>query len=916
MKTAKIYSMLLGALILSPFTSFSQDYNFTGSLAGTDPGIIVITNDATPGSASARLMIRGIGSYAEGLNANTLKFYIDGFEVKSEMVNYLNPEEIQSVKILKNAKDLAAMGMNGANGVVWIETKKGMESKPVITFTTRGGVQTPINVAKPLRSYDYATLYNQAYSNDNGRDWDPYYDIDVMGDYKNGTGIDVNWYDQVFRNLGSVADATLSVRGGSDKLRYNVVLDYANQQGMLNVANTDKTHNVSFAKYGLHTNLEMKLNKVLTVGVDISGRLEDRARPNYSVYQLVNDVMNYPSNIYPIYDKEATDPISNFSGTSVHPNNPMGSLTGLGWTTSRTKVMLANFTFREDLDMLAKGLYLQQAFSFYSRTIGNTAKTRTYARYMNGVAQTSDQSSYIRSVGYWSSGKERWMQGNIKAGYDGRFDQHEINAALTAHISDFNGSGSQFYNWKYRYINYTASLDYAFDNRYEAGVALSYFGSDAYAKGKRYVLYPTASFAWNASNEEFLKNSSTVNNLKIKASAGMTGSSEANANIAGFETDGRYLYQQYYAWDAGLVTGLGPGFGGGNGSIKPLFNANPNVTAERSMKADLGFDLTVLGKLSISATAFYDYRDRILTRDNSIMDYTGNNIYFDNIGKMINRGAEANIVFSDKKGDFAYSVFANALFAQNKVLNMGEVPTKHPYNSATGLPYGTRMGLECLGFYDISDFDLDGDLNMGLPVPQFGAVQPGDLKYKDQDGDGIIDDTDIIAIGAPAYPLASFNLGFEFNYKAFDFSMILAGTAGSTVNLMDYQTFRPFVNYGNAFAWAKKAWAFYPEAGIDTRKNAAFPRLTTQQNDHNYRSSSFWIKKNNYLRVQNIELGYDLASLECVRRCNISKCRFYISGHNVFTLSKLLMDYKMDPETVNYGYPNASTYNLGFQISF
>lgn len=915
MKTAKYISLLAGILMASPFTAFSQDFS-TEALSGKLPGLFVIKQDATPGAGSPRMLMRGLGSYAEGTGNNTIKFFVDGFEVKSDFINYLDPEEIENVQVLKDAAALALYGMNGANGVILITTRRGNVGAPEINFKTRSGVQKAINVAKPLRSLDFARLYNQAYSNDHGREWDEFYDFEMINAYKDGTGADVSWYDEVLKNTGMYSDATLSFRGGSELAKYSVMLDYANNQGFLNVRNTSTTHNVSFEKYGLRTNIDMKLNKILTVSVDVGGRLEDRTRPNYSVYTLMNDIMNYPSNIYPVYDELATDPISNFSGTTIYPNNPVASLKGIGWATSRTKLMLANFKFKEELDFILKGLYLQEGFSFYSKTVGNTSKTNTYARYYNGVAQTSDQSTYLRSNGYSSSGKERWMQGNVILGWKNVFDEHAFDATLGAHISDFNGAGSAFYNWKYHYINYNGGLSYTYDNRYIAGLGFSYFGGDAYAKGNRFVFYPTASFAWVASNEGFLQDNSTVTNLKFRASAGLSGASEGYVGIDGFNTDGRYLYQQYYGWTGSFVTGVGPSFGGGSSGIRPLFKANPDITAERSLKVNAGVDATLWNKLNISADYFFDNRTNILTLDRTLMDYYGADTYYSNIGHMTNQGVDANFVFADKAGDFSYSVFGNVLYAKNKVIEMGEVGIKHPYNAATGLPYGSRMGLECIGFYETTDFDLDGELNMGLPVPLFGSVQPGDLKYKDQDGDGFIDDTDIVNIGAPAYPSTTFNFGAEFAFKAFDLSFTFGGNAGSTINLMDYSAWRAFENHGNAFEWAKGAWAYYPEAQIDTRKTADYPRLSLTSNDNNYRSSSFWIKKNSFLRLQNVEFGYELSSIAAVRNAGINKCRLFVNAYNALTISSVLRKYKMDPETVNYGYPNAMSFNMGVQLSF
>lgn len=936
MKSAKYIFLLAGTLAAFSFNAFSQDLNtaaessvtgediytsptpnFTEALTGKIPGLTVITKDATPGAGSARMLIRGLGSYSEGTENNTLKIYVDGFEVQSDYINYLTPEEIESVSVLKDAAALAIYGMNGANGVIFIKTKRGtLTDKPVVSFQVRSGIQNPINVAKPLGSYDYAQLYNQAYSNDNGREWDQYYDFEALNAYKDGTGVDVNWYDKVMKKNGMYSDAVLSFRGGSSLAKYSVVLDYGNQQGLLNVKNTAQTHNATYEQYGLRTNLDIRLNKVLTVGVDVGGRLEDRTRPGYSLYSLMEDVMRYPSNIYPVIDPFATDPICNFSGTSIYPNNPVASLSGIGWTTSRTKLLLANFRFKEELDFLLKGLYLQEGFSFYSKTVGNTAKTNNYARYFDGVAQTSDVSSYLRSEGYWSSGKERWMQGNVTLGWANCFEEHAFDSALSAHISDFNGSGSQFYNWKYHYVNFSGRLNYGYDNRYIAGLGFSYFGSDAYAKGNRFVFYPTASLAWVVSNESFLKDSKALNLLKFRASAGYTGYSEAYVGIDGFLTDGRYLYQQYYGWTGSYVQGVGPGFDGGESGIRPLFKANPDITAEKSLKANIGADIRLFDKLSLTADYFIDHRTGILTLDQTLMDYKGVDTYYSNLGEMFNHGVDASFNFTDKVGDLTYSIYGNAVFARNKVIEMGEVATKYDYNRQTGHPYGTRMGLECLGFYDISDFDLDGELNLGLPVPLFGSVQPGDLKYKDQDGDGFIDDTDVIAVGAPSYPTTTFSLGASVEIKGFDFSVLFTGNAGAAVNLLDYPAWRTFENYGNAFEWAKGAWAYYPVADLDTRDTATYPRLSLQSNDNNYRTSSFWIRNNDFIRLQNVEIGYEFATLKALKNAGISKCRLYANAYNLLTFSSLLSECKMDPATTNYGYPNVKSVNMGVQITF
>jgi TonB-linked SusC/RagA family outer membrane protein len=882
--------------------------NLINTLSGQATGLFTVNGNGTPGWDIGNLYIRGIGSYAQYTGNTTLRYYVDGFEVTSDYVQYLSPSEIKSVSVLKDAAALSTFGTRGADGILWIETKRGTIGAPVITFQARTGIQQAINVNKALNAADFEALYNQALSNDNGMIWSP----------AQSTGYNVNWYDEIFKKTGQYSDIDLSFRGGSATARYNVVLNYANQQGLFNVKNTDKTSNIGFQKYGVRANFDIDFSKFLSVSVDLGGRLEDRSGPNYDAYQLTQDVLNYPSNIYPIYDDRAEDPISNFSGTSIYPNNPMGSLTGLGRTTSRTRILQANFKFKENFDFLLKGLYLQEGFSFYTTTRAQTGKTRTYARYFNGTAQTSDVSTYIRSSGYGANRVDQWMQGHITVGYDGKFDKHEVAAAFNLHISDYKGPNNQFYSLKNHFLNYNGKINYSYDKRYIAELGVSYFGTDGFAPGKRYQFYPTLSAAWVASNEEFLKSNDIIKFLKVRASVGSTGSalSDEPARYGlDFNTGGRFFYQQYYAYSGGFVTGLGPAFGGGSSGFVPFFTANENVGPEKSLKYNVGIDLNLLSKLNVSVDVFMDKRSNILTFDNSVMDYYGRNLYYANIGKMTNQGFEALVSYSDKVGQVSYSLHGMVSYAKNKIDYMAEVPPKFAYNAATGLPLGTKMGLEAIGYYQLNDFNADGSLKSGIPEPLFGDVQPGDLRYKDQDGDNYVDQTDYVKIGEPDYPKWAYSFGGEVAYKGFDFSVLFTGAAGASVSLTN-SAWRPFLDNGNAYEWAKGAWAYYPEQGIDNRANATFPRLSTQQNDNNYQPSTFWIRSNNYLRLKNVELGYEFSNTPFVKNAGISKLRLFVNALNPLTFSSILKDYNMDPEATGYSYPSLKSYNVGVQITF
>jgi TonB-linked SusC/RagA family outer membrane protein len=902
--------------------------NITKTLSGRLSGLFTLDGNGTPGWDAGNMYIRGIGTYAQGTNTS-LRYYVDGFEVNADYLMYILPAEISSISVLKDAAALTTFGMRGSNGILWIETKRGSVGAPVVKFQARSGIQQGININKPLRSYDYANLYNQAISNDNGRIWTPTYSPEQLDWYKNatnkefGSGLDIDWYDKVFRRDGYYTDTDVSFSGGSQAVRYNVIFGYANQQGLLNVKNTERTSNVNFERFSLRTNFDMSLNNVLDISVDIGGRLENRDNPNYNVFQLTQDVANYPSNIYPVYDILADDPISNFSGTTIHPNNPIGSLTGRGWTGSRQRILLANFKFRENLDFLLKGLYLEQGISYYGRTLGSLGKTSDYARYFDGEAQTSSRSSHIRSMRFSSAGSEQWMQGNLAIGYSTNFDKHELSSAVNLHISDFKGEGFQAFSFRTHFLNYSGKFNYAFDKRYVAELGMSYFGSDAYAPGNRYGLYTSLSGAWIISNESFLASNDIVKYLKIRGSVGTTGGSETSESSntmatwgsASYGSDGRYLYQQYFVGGGGFVTGFGPSFGGGGGSLVPLFMANADIFAEKSLKYNAGLDMNLLSKLSLSLDLFLDKRSGILTYDQSLLNYYGTNIYFDNVGKMTNKGFEATVSYSGSAGDLKYSLFGSTFFAKNKIDYQAEVTPAHPYNATTGLPFGTRMGLEAIGFYQLHDFNADGSLKVGQSTPLFGPVQPGDLRYKDQDGDGFIDETDYVKIGNPSYPNRVFSFGGDVAYRGFDFSVFFTGSVGSTVSLWGVNEWRAFIDYGNAFEWAKGAWAYYPEQNIDTRASATYPRLTTQQNDNNYRPSTFWMRKRDFLRLKNIELGYDFSNNQFITDAGITKFRLYVNALNPLTFSSLLKNYNMDPES-GYGYPALKSYNVGIQITF
>lgn len=883
--------------------------NLTNTLAGQLPGLSIRQGSGVPGDDNAKWLIRGIGSYGYG-RENESKLYVDGFEVNAEYLAYLTPAEIESVSVFKDAASLAPFGMRGANGVIWIETKRGKIGKPTISATFRGSMQKAINVYKPLNSYEYASLYNQAVSNDNGMVWSPTYSNSELDAYKNNQSPNVDWYDQVLKNTGSYVDADINFNGGNKLARYNIVLGYANQQGLLNVDNDDHMSNLKMEKFNLRTNFDFSMFDIFEARIDLGGRIENRKSPNYDISSLMSNLASYPSNIYWVYDDEEQN---NFSGTSLYKNNPVGSIKGLGWRSSRLRILQGNFSLKEKLDFLTEGLYAKQSFSFYSRTTSTYNKTKNYARYFDGEKTTTDETTSLVAGGYGSGGMNDWKQGIITLGYDQTFGKHAVTSAVNLHLSDYKGDGK--FGYKYHYLNYNGRINYAYDSRYTAELGFSYFGSDSYAPGNRWGFYPALSAAWIVSNESFLKDNSVIDFLKVRASVGKTGSADSGetGNLSSFNSNGRFLYQQYYYYTGGFNSGNSSPYQWNTG-LAPLFVANKDAFAEKSMKYDIGFDINLLKKLDITVDAFLDKRSDILTYNKTVMGYYGNNYYLSNIGKMTNKGFEVSATYTDKIYDLKYSLFGMASYAKNKIDYSGEVPTAYTYNARTGQPYGVVMGLVADGFYQLNDFNADGSLKSGLAVPSYGKVQPGDIKYKDLDNSGFIDDTDITKIGDPAYPTLTYSFGGKLEYKGFDFNIMFRGAYGASVNLMDYGSqFIAFTDNRNVYPVAQGAWAYYPEQGIDTRATATYPRLTAENNDNNYRASSFWVKNNDFLRIQYMELGYSFTD-RILKSKKLSELRLFINATNPVTWSNMLKNYDMDPES-NYGYPALKSFSVGVSLT-
>ena len=743
--------------------------NLSNTLQGNLQGLTTLQRGAEPGFDAATFHIRGLSSY----NAQQNVIFVDGFQVPFDYFQYLTASEIESISILKDAASLSAFGMKGANGILWIKTKRGYNGKNIIELQTRTGWGQPVLINKPLKSYDYAKLINEAISNDNNRIWSPRYSDSDIQEYASGIGHNTDWYNEVLKDNSIYSNTDLSIRGGNENAKYYAILGYFKNNGLYNVKNDDIHANISMEQFNVRANLDFNMLKIFEGKVDIGGRTETRKFPNYNGYTLWNNLARYPSNIYPAVNEDGTYP-----GNTLYPDNPLASIRELGYKSTHDRTLLANFLLKEKLDFITPGLYLSQGTSFNTWTRGTYSVTKDYMRTINGVPQTTNQETNYSVFDDKGTNQWNWTQFTATIGYERIRKKNQIKSAINylhyLYKVDASLNGQAGVNMNYAFQNLSSRIYYAYNEKYITELSAAYSGSDNYRKGNRFGLYPALSVGWIMSNESFLKNNSFIDFLKIRLSAGKTGYDEFSG--------GRYLYQLYFKNSSTYPTGQTSLTW--NETLTQAYVPNPNIFAEQTTMLNAGLDLNLIKKIDFIIDAYLNKRSGIVTSNNTLMATFGTTPPFENIGKVTSSGLEASVKYKNYDQKFKYQLGAMGAYTSNVIDFMAEIPPASPLAAQTGNSLWTQFGYLSDGFYDLSDFDNNGDLLPSLPFPSFGAVQPGDIKYKDLNNDKIIDNKDITVIGKPSFPKLTYSFDINLQYKGFDFFALIYGVAGREVNLL------------------------------------------------------------------------------------------------------------------------------------
>ena len=928
----------------------SPTANINNALAGRLPGLIVNQYaGGEPGVDQSELFIRGKATYG---NQSAIVI-VDGIE---RDMSYLAPDEIETFTILKDASATAAYGIRGANGVIVITTKRGKAAeKATVNLKASIGINQPIGFPEYLGSADYATLYNEARLNDAKMTGADISSLNLFsqqaidnfrrakGDNSDGLGYDWDYYDFAFKP-GLQEDVSLSIRGGTDKVRYYVLANYFSQGGNYKYSNAGEYDSqTKFTRYNFRSNIDININRYLSTRLDLGARITDRNAPGTTAGRLMTICATQPPYLPILVEENAhpqneeyiqQNPRGMLYGDNIYRYNLLGELSRTGYLNEKNTYLNGSFAMNLDMEFLTKGLKAEVMFSYDAsegRWINRKLDTykdgyREYPKYATfmpiegsdaymagghytGAYKTGNKYDIDQTIGngfsHNASDGRTYIQARLD--YNRLFsNRHEVTAMLLANRGNCTVNNELAYHSQ----GITGRFAYYYNQKYLMEFNFGYNGSENFAPGKRYGFFPAGSIGWVVSEEEFMKKASWIDFLKVRASYGLVGSDNVSS---------RFPYLAFYGGGSGYD--FGNNFGTNVGGTSEGNLANANLTWEKARKLNVGIDFTTLNqRLALTIDAFYEYRFDIITDMNSdgIMGYpdiVGKDAALQNLGEVSNRGVDIELSWNDKIGkDFRYYIRPNLTFSRNRLEYKAEVARKNSWRKETG----KRLYENFVYVFDhfVADQEEADRLNK-IGYQPWGQLIPGDVVYKDLDRNGVIDDEDRTVMGNPRSPELMFGIPFGFQYKNFDFSVLLQGATKSSILLngaavFDFPQFEQD-KIGRVKKMHLDRWT--PE----TAATAKYPALHYGTHDNNKNgNSSLFLYDASYLRLKNVEIGYNV-SPKLLRKFHVQQARIYVQGLNLLTFDKL-GDVDIDPETKSGDgaswYPIQKVFNFGIDITF
>ena len=875
--------------------------NLGNTLYGRIAGLTVSQGNNEAGINSPTLIGRGRSTFGPGTGVLII---IDGF-----LGDYtqLVPEEIEEISLLKDASATAIYGSRGANGVLLVTTKRGLNSPLQVSFSTQQGFSEATSLPRFLDAGNYAALYNEALANDGKPAFYTQADIDA---YSNGSNPvfrpSVNWYKEVLRERAPVSNYNLSFRGGNSAAKYFVLINNISSQGLFKKFGdqNEESANSRYSRFNFRANMDVNLTKKLSATLLLGGTVEDKTNPA-SLYNggTFGQLALLPPNAFPVRNPNGT------FGGSQNFTNPVANLLSTGSATSNGRTLQSSFRLNYDLDGITKGLTASIAASVNNYFISGSNKAKSIARFSiskntagdtvyNRFGQTT---SLVGTEPNLNQYRNTAIQGFLN--YHRVFNQHDVTA-MTMFNSDnatldksdiFAGTDPANLSLPYKNNGGATRVTYVNKGKYIVEGSLAYMATENYGVNNRLGFFPAASVGWIASGETFLANNKTVTFLKLRASYGLVG----NDDIGGT----RFMFDQRYPSVGSYI------FGTGSAAINALGEgrlANPNVTWEKEKKANIGIDATLFNQLDFSLDLFNHNRYDILATANNrlplYLGYTG--LPELNQGKVNNKGFEAVLRYRNlDKNKLRFFVEANIFYARNRI-DFNAQPIQ--LNKAL-INQGNRLG-QPFGLLALGLFQTQAEIDAS-PKPIGVTIRPGDIKYQDIGGplgvpDGIIDASDAQPIGNTGLPELTVGLHTGLQYKGFDLDLVFQGVGGNSVYLGSSQ-FRPFQNNGAAGEIALERWT--PQ-----NPSAAFPRLSADNNLNNYRFSSFYQRNGSFVKLRSAEIGYSFSN-GLTKKAKLQQARLFLTGTNLFSLDHIKYG---DPEALGTGYPALRTLTLGARIQF
>lgn len=874
----------------------SSAFSIGNSLYGNVLGLTTMQSTGVVWEQMPSMYIRGLKTLNDN---NGILLVVDGLERDNnwQALKYITPEEVESVSVLRDAAALALYGYRGVNGVVNIVTKRGKYNSREINFSYDHAFNYMTRKPEMTDAYTYASALNEALANDGKQ---MRYSQNELNAFKNGTSPylypNVNWWEEVFRDRGASDIATLSFRGGSTKMRYYTMMNLQNNRGFIKNfdTNADYSTQEKYSKANFRTNLDIDLSPKTKMQANIMGILNEFSRPGMGSDNLISKLYQLPSAAFPIRTESG---LWGGSTTWGENWNPVALTEGRAYSKGHTRGLYADMSLRQDLSSLTKGLgasvrigYDNLASYWENHTKGYKYGMASVVSWENGLPVAGEEVT---------GGKDTEMSGDSKLDWQYRAFNFQMNVDWQRQFGAHSLYSMLLYTYKYdnaKGINNTFYRQnagwythYGFKNRYFADFTLMASASNLLAPDHRWNVSPTVGLAWLISNEKFMQRQNVVDFLKLRASFGILNTDNIPGNGYWNETVG-----------GGNGYPINNNFGGDGGWHEGRL-ASVNGTTEKAYKYNAGVDATLFKGLTLTVDGFYERRSDIwVSSDGQNSAVLGASGSYVNAGIVDSWGTEIGANYYKKIGNVELNLGGTFTYNRSKIVEMLEEPAAYDYTRSTGNPVGQIFGLQAIGYF-VDQADIDNSLPQ-----QFGPVKAGDIKYKDMNGDKVINSDDRVAMGYNSTcpeTYYSFSLGLE--WKGLGFSAQFQGVGNYTA-ILSGTYYHPLVDNTTISNYA------YQNCWTPETPNARFPRLTTETVDNNLQTSSLWLADRSFLKLRNCEVYYKLPS-SWLNRFWMKNAKVYVRGVDLLSFDSI---DQLDPEAMNNSYPATRSVHIGLSVGF